>query len=161
MKYYAIAHNGSMKMNDYTRGLFIEMLKENEGARLEIIKLTPESDNMRAYFEGAIVPFITFHQEGMNHRNSKDCRKVREWMKDEFNGETVIVAGKAKRVTASTVGRLKYFIEKCMDWMGEQGYKIELLNPDDYKRWKEEIFPIGEPEDPDNYIDYLVSIGKL
>lgn len=161
MKYYAIAHQGGMKMNDYTRGLFVEMLKANEGARLEIIKLTPESDNIRAYFEGAVVPFITFHQEGMSHKDSRDCRKVREWLKDEFNGEMVIVAGKAKRITASTIGRLKDFIEKCMDWMGEQGYKIELLNPDDYKRWRDEIFPMGEPEDPDNYIDYLVSIGKL
>jgi len=161
MKYYAIAQKGGMHMNEYTKGHFIEFLKDNEDIRLEITPLLPESSNMRRFFEGGILPFITFYQEGMNHRDYKDIHKVREWLKTEFNGDVVILGGKQHRVTKSTKGLLKEFIERVMDWMGEQGYPIELLNPDDYKRWRDEIFPTGEIDSPDNFIDFLVSIGKM
>lgn len=161
MKYYAIAKNGRLNMNEYTRKAFLDFLSENEDMRLEIRALLPESQKMRGYFEGAIVPFITFFQEGLNHRDYKDLKNVREWLKIEFNGDFLAVGGKTHKITKSTKTNLKEFIEKLMDWMGEQGYPIELLNPEDYKKWRDEIFPSGEITDPDNYIDFLVSINKI
>lgn len=161
MKYYAIAQNGKLNMNEYTKKAFVDFLRENEDMRVQILPLLPESQKMRGYFEGAVVPFVTFFQEGMNHRDYKDVRKVREWLKTEFNGDFVVLGGKSHRITKSTKNILKGFLESVMDWMGEQGYPIELLNPDDYKRWRDEIFPSGEINDPDNYIDFLVNIGKL
>lgn len=161
MKYYAIAKNGRLNMNEYTRKAFSDFLSENEDMRLEIRALLPESQKMRGYFEGAIVPFITFFQEGLNHRDYKDLKNVREWLKIEFNGDFLAVGGKTHKITKSTKTNLKEFIEKLMDWMGEQGYPIELLNPEDYKKWRDEIFPSGEITDPDNYIDFLVSINKI
>ncbi len=160
-KFTAIAQGGKLNMNEYTKKMFIDFLRENEDMRVEIQSISPESSKMRGYFEGAIVPFITFHQEGMNHRDYKDLHKVREWLKTEFNGDVINLGGKNHRVTKSTKNVLKGFIESCMDWMVEQGYKTELLLPDEYKRWRDEIFPSGEITDPDNYIDFLVSIGKL
>ena len=161
MKYYAIAKNGRLNMNEYTRKAFLDFLSANEDMRLEIRALLPESQKMRGYFEGAIVPFITFFQEGLNHRDYKDLKNVREWLKIEFNGDFLAVGGKTHKITKSTKTNLKEFIEKLMDWMGEQGYPIELLNPEDYKKWRDEIFPSGEITDPDNYIDFLVSINKI
>jgi len=161
MKFYAIAQQGRLNMNEHTKKMFIDFLRENEDVRMEIKSLTPESTRMRGFFEGGVLPFITFFQEGMNHGNYKDIHKVREWLKTEFNGDIVILGGKQHRVTKSTKGLLKEFIERVMDWMGEQGYPIELLNPDDYKRWRDEIFPTGEIDSPDSYIDFLISIGKL
>ena len=32
----------------------------------------------------------------MDHRNTDDCEKVREWLKQEFNGELVVINGKYK-----------------------------------------------------------------
>ena len=160
-KFYAIAQGGRLNMNEHTKKLFIDFLRENEDMRVEIKALTPESGQMRGFFEGGIVPFITFFQEGMNHRDYKDVHKVREWLKTEFNGDIVVLGGKQHHVTKSSKGVLKEFIERVLDWAGEQGYPIELLNPDDYKRWRDEIFPTGEIDDPDNYIDFLVKIGKL
>lgn len=148
-------------MNEYTKKMFIDFLRENEDMRVEIKPLLPESSKQRGYFEGAIIPFITFFQEGMNHRDYKDCHKVREWLKTEFNGDIVVMGGKQHKITRSTKNLLKEFIEKVMDWMVEQGYPVELLNPEEYKRWRDEIFPTGESNDPDNYIDFLVSINKL
>ena len=160
-KFYAIAKSGSLRMNDYTKKGFIDFLRENEDMRLEITPLLPESQRMRGYFEGAIVPFITFFQEGMNHRDYKDLHKVREWLKTEFNGDVVLLGGKQHRITKSTKNLLKGFMEQVLDWCGEQGYPIELLNTENYKKWRDEIFPTGEITDPDNYIDFLVQIGKL
>ena len=99
MKYHAIAQGGKMNMNEYTKKLFTDFLRDNEGMRIEIRPLLPESQRMRAYFEGAIVPFITFFQEEMNHRDHKDLHKVREWLKTEFNGDVVVMGGKQHRVT--------------------------------------------------------------
>lgn len=161
MKYFAIAQNGRLNMNEYTKKAFTDFIRENEGMRVEINPLLPESQKMRGYFEGAVVPFITFHQERMNHRDHKDLHKVREWLKTEFNGDVVVLGGKTHRVTKSTKNLLKGFLERVLDWMVEQGYQTELLNPEDYKRWRDEIFPSGEITDPDNYIDFLVSINKL
>lgn len=160
-KFYAIAQGGKLNMNEYTKKMFIDFLRENEDMRVEINSLTPESTRMRGFFEGGIVPFITYFQEGMNHRDYKDNHKVREWLKTEFNGDFVVLGGKSHKVTKSSKGVLKVFVEKILDWAGEQGYPIELLNTDDYKKWKEEVFPTGEIEDPDNYIDFLISIKKL
>lgn len=161
MKFYAIAQNGRLNMNEYTKKAFIDFLRENEDMRMEITSLLPESKNMRGWFEGGVVPFITYFQEGMNHRDYKDIHKVREWLKTEFNGDVVILGGKQHRVTKSTKNLLKGFLERVIEWAEEQGYPTNLLNPDEYKRWRDEIFPTGEIEDPDNYIDFLVSIGKL
>lgn len=161
MNFYAIAQGGKLNMNEHNKKMFIDFLRKNEDMRMEITSLTPESTRLRGFFEGGILPFIAYYQEGMNHRDYKDIHKVREWLKTEFNGDVVIMGGKQHRITKSTKGLLKVFIERVLDWMGEQGYKIELLNPDEYKRWKEEIFPTGEINDPDNYIDFLISIGKL
>lgn len=160
-KFHAIAQGGRLNMNEYTKKMFIDFLRENEGMRVEIKSLTPESTQLRGFFEGGIVPFITYFQHGMNHRDYKDIHKVREWLKTEFNGDIVVLGGKQHKITKSSKGVLKEFIERVLDWAGEQGYPIELLNPDEYKRWRDEIFPTGELNDPDNYIDFLVSIGKL
>jgi cobalamin biosynthesis Mg chelatase CobN len=45
-----------------------------------------------------------------------------------------------------------------MDWMAEQGYQVEWLNPEEYKTWRDLIRDGGGP---DNFIDYLVETGRL
>lgn len=148
-------------MSEYTKKGFVDFLRENEGMRVQITPLMPESEKMRGYFEGAIVPFITFFQESMDHHDSKDLHRVREWLKQEFNGEVIVIAGKQQRITKSTKSVLKGFMERVLDWCGEQGYPMELANPEEYKKWRDTIFPFGNINDPDNFIDYLVQIGKL
>jgi hypothetical protein len=143
--------------SEHNAARFRDFLKKNEGMRLGIEPATPESAEQRRFFEGAVVKLITFYQEGLDYRNSEDCRKVRDWLKLEFNGEIVKVAGKTQKVAGSTKGKLaKGFLDRVLDWMAENGYQVELLNSDEYKRWRDEIARIG-----DNYIDYLLELRRL
>jgi hypothetical protein len=160
MKINARIYDGKMQISEYNRATLNNFVHdpENKGTIITIESRTPESTNMRRFFEGAVVPFITWHQEGYDHHNDQHNRDVREWLKLEFNGVAKIINGKSHVIADSTVGKLREFTERVLTWAGEQGYPIQLLNNDEYKKWTEEIYPYGGPED---YLDYLESIGKL
>ena len=86
---------------------------------------------------------------------------MREWLKEEFNGEFVSVGGKAHRVAKSTKGRdaLQPFIERVVAWLIENYQPPhEALDPESFKRWQAEVFPSGGPDD---YIDYLCGRNLL
>jgi hypothetical protein len=86
---------------------------------------------------------------------------VREWLKEEFNSELVIVAGKAHRVAKSTKGRetLGAFLERVADWLVENYQPpAQALDPEAFKHLRDTIFMSGGP---DNYIDYLRECGIL
>lgn len=158
--FFAQSKDGRFKMEEYTAKQFADDLKKNNGARYKVERVTPESLDQRRFFEGALVPLITFYQEGLDHRKSDDNAKVRDWLKIEFNGELVKIKGKVNKIAKSTKGQLsKGFMDRVIDWAADQGYQIELLNPKDYKYWRDEIFSFKGG--PDNYIDYLVELNKL
>ena len=152
--------DGGMSFTEYNRERFKAWLKENAGIYLQIKPLRDESSKMRRFLEGAVVPLCTFYQENMNYKSPDDNETMREFLKVEFNGELKVIAGKTHRIAKSTKGGdvLPDFIERVIAWMGEQGYQTELLNPEDYKVWRDTIFPYS---DIDNYIDYLLSINRL
>lgn len=159
MIFKARAQKGHLNMgSEYNRARFADFLKKNDGIRLKIEAEMPESSKQRGFFEGAVLPMIAFYQEDLDHRNWKDIKKVHEWVKTEFTPEIVVINNVARKIAGTTKNRLKELIEFVLDWMNDQGYQIELLNPNDYKKWKDEIYPYA---DIDNYIDYLVDIKKL
>lgn len=160
-KFYAKAReDGGLEFrDDAERDKFRNFLRSNPGIRLLIDPITPESKNQRAFFEGAIVPLMCFYQEHMDYHDEEDLRRVREWIKLEYNGEYAPVDGKIHKVAKSTKGLLnKGFIERVMDGMADNGYQVEILEPEQYKVWRDTIYPNGGPE---NYIDYLLSTGSL
>lgn len=141
------------------RARLADFLKANPGVRLRIEAVTPESRKQRAWFEAALVPFVTYFQDNLDYNDSDDLQKVRDWLKIEFNGAFITIGGKAIKVPKSTKGELnRGFIERIIDWCGEQGMPIELTLPAEYKKWHDEIKSYGGPE---TYLDYLISIGKL
>lgn len=147
------------KLSIYQSEQFRQYCKENDGQRLLIVPITPESKEQRKYFEGAIIPLITYYQEGMNHRSSADCEKVREFLKVEFNGEIVKVGDKVHLVAQSTKGKLQDgFLERVMDWLIENyAPPTEAVLPDSYKKWRDELRDdLPDPEGAD-YISYLIS----
>lgn len=147
--------------SDHSREVFADDLKKHPGHKYRIERITPESKNQRGFFEGAVVPLETFFQEGMDHRNWEDCRRVREWLKLEFHAEMVTVNGKVKRVAKSTKNELnKGIIEKIIEYQIDQHgiNPDEVLNPKNYKIWRDTIFPYGGP---DNWIDYCVNLHQL
>ena len=119
----------------------------------------PESNKQRRYFEGAIVPLIAWYQEGLDHRNSDDLASVREWLKVEFNGETIQLGGKPIKVGKSTKGRetLNRFLEDVVAWLQDNyAPPAQALEPASFKEWRDTVMA-----GPDNYIDYLAAKGIL
>lgn len=147
--------DGGLDFGDFTKIRLKSFMKENPGMPFELQPIYAESTRQRAWFEGALIPLITFYQENMDHREPRDVKRVREWVKTEFNGELVAVGGKTHKVASTTSQRLNLgLLERVVDWL-EANYAppAEALNPKDWKRWHDEVFPYGGPE---NYIDYLV-----
>jgi hypothetical protein len=153
--------NGGLQFSPHTRAQLVQFLRENPGMRFTLTPDLPESGRLRRYYEGAVVPLIAFYQEGFDHHNGEDRRKIREWLKQEFNGEMVKIGDKMQVVGRTTKGRarLNPFVERVVDWLTENyNPPQEALDPEKYKHWRDTIFPDGGP---DNYIDYLVQVGLL
>jgi len=156
-----ITKDGGLDFGERNRAVFKQYLRDNPGQVLKIAPALPESGKQRRFLEGAVVPLVAFYQEGMNHNDLDDLRRVREWLKDEFNGELVIIGGKAHRIGKSTKGReaLQAFLERVMDWLMENYQPPpEALDPERFKVWRDTIYPYGGP---DNFIDYLAELNIL
>jgi len=97
--------DGTLEFGAYGRVQFKEFLRKNGPLRLHITPELPESGKLRRFYEGAVVPLIAFYQEGMDHRSGDDRRSIREWLKEEFNGEMVVIGGKTHIVGKTTKGR--------------------------------------------------------
>lgn len=152
--------DGSIMMSPYQDATKRDFAKKNPGRiRLTIDRVHPESSKQRRWYFGALLPLIAFYQENMSHRSSDDIEKLHELFKIEFNGEMVNVKGIVHKVPKTTRGALNDgYIERIIDWATEQGYNIDILNPDGYKNWSARIFPFGGA---DNYIDHLVELNLL
>jgi hypothetical protein len=152
--------DGGLNFGSSTKRWLKEFIKENPNMPFELRPIFPESTRQRGWFEGALVPLVTFYQEGMDHRNSKDRDKVREWLKIEFNGELVTIGDTVHRVAQSTSQKLNLgFLERITDWlMTNYAPSNEALDPKAYKRWHDKVFPYGGPE---TYIDYLLELNLL
>lgn len=151
------SEDGRLAFGSYTKMWLQEFMKKNPNMPFELKPLFPESNKQRKFFEGAICPLLAFYQEGMNHRNSKDVRKVREWLKLEFNGEMIEIGGKAHKIACSTQNKLNTgFLERVEGYIQDNyAPPAEALNPKKYKHWRDVVFPCGGA---DNYIDYLLDM---
>lgn len=153
--------DGRITLGPIIKADFRQYLKDNGPCEIKICAVLPESNKMRRWYEGGLVPLIAFYQEGMDHNKSEDRLKVREWLKMEFNGEMVEVAGKAQLIARSTKGRAVFnpFVERVQDWFLENyDPPLEAMDPKKWKHWRDTVFPYGGPR---TYIDYLIEIGVL
>lgn len=152
--------DGGLEFGSYTKMHLKKFIKENPNMPFELKPQFPESTKQRGYFEGGICPLVAFYQEGMEHRNSKDVERVREWLKIEFNGEIINFRGKTHRIAKSTKNRLNQgFLERVVDYIIENyAPPMEALDPEKYKHWRDAVYPYGGA---DNYIDYLVELNII
>jgi hypothetical protein len=160
-KFYGVFRlDGGLDFGSYTKMNLKKFIKENPNMRFELKPLLPESSKQRGWFEAGLVPLITFYQENMDHREGKDLKRVREWLKIEFNGDLIAIGGKTHRIAKSTQNKLNSgFLERVVDWLVENYTPpVEVLDPEKFKHWRDTVFPYGGP---DNYIDYLLEINIL
>lgn len=159
--YSAIVKQGKMEMQtDFMRERFKIFLKNHEGARIEFVPIVPESKNQRKFYHGAVIP-LWVYLDGKDHRNSDILEQQHEIAKLEFNSTLVVSNGKTYRIGQTSKQKLATgFIETIIGYLQEQ-YGIDpmkVLNPIEYKKWKNEIYPFGGA---DNFVDYMVEIGLL
>lgn len=151
-----VARNGTLQVNP----VHSSYLRRHEGRRFRVALEVLESKGMRGFFEGACIPLYAY-LNGLDYRNPDLLVALREQVvKPEFNGTVVVVDGKARKLGLSTKGRLHEVIDRFIDWMEEQ-YGIDrtqCLDPEDYKRFRDEIYPFSEYE---NYIAYLIDLKRL
>lgn len=130
--------------------------------RLQVSTDDRVSQKARGWYEGGLVRLISHYQEGLDHHKDADRRKVREWLKQEFNSEIVSVAGKAQRVAMSTDSRAVFepFVQRVQDWFVENyNPPLEAMDPEKWKHWDQTVRML--PDTPDNFLDYLIEIGIL
>ena len=143
--------------SDFFKAKLKHYMRQNPNQPFELSPILAESAKQRGWFEGGLCPLVAFYQEGLDHRDSKDVAKAREWLKVEFNSEIVALGGIAHKVPKSTKNQLNSgFLERVVDYIVENyAPPQEALDPKKYKHWHDAVFPYGGP---DNYIDYLVEL---
>jgi hypothetical protein len=150
-----------LNLGERNTALFMAFVRDNPRVPWRLTPVLPESNKQRGFLEGGVLALIAYYQDGLDHTNSDDVRKVRDWMKEEFSSEWVELGGKSHLVPKSTKGRdaLQPFLEKVLGWlMDNYAPPAEAIDPAKFKHWRDTVFPYGGP---DNYIDYLVSLHIL
>ena len=154
-----IARNGGFDVgSEHNKARLKKWLRENEGQRIEIKMLLPESGKLRRWYHGALIPLACYYTDNLDYRDHKDRAKMHAWLKCEFNGEVVVVNSKPHRISKTTAGKLKEYVERVMDWMGENGADLTILETSLYKKYMDEIYPYTFYE---TFLDYLIDIGRL
>lgn len=159
-KWTARSLGGVLSFGDYNTRAIKDHAKKNPGALYELKAVLPESQKMRKWFEGAIVPYFAF-LSGMDWKDAKVLDDARELIKIEFNAEMVVWNGEKKKIGRSTKGRenLNQVAERVLEWIMDNGGNPKVVDPKEYKHWRDTIYPYGGVAD--NYIDHLIECGEL
>ncbi len=134
-------------------------VRENPGARYDIIKQTPESKNQRGFYHGGVL-VLWAYLNGWDYKDNSTLAFLHDKAKEEFNGEMVILDGKKVIKGKSTKGRLSEHLEDVISYL-EDEYAVDrkkVLDVKQYKHWRDAIYPFGGA---DTYIEYLIEIKKL
>ena len=145
---------------EFNASRFRDFLKANKGIRLKIEALTPESKKQRGFYHGAVITLWAY-LDGKDYRDNSILEKIHEIAKEEFNPEIFFLNGKQHRIGKSTKGKLNDgFIDTIIDYL-EESYGIDrmkVLNPDLYKKYRDEIYSEGKY---DTFIDYMIDLRLL
>lgn len=153
------AENGKAKMTDYVKNSLLQDQKDHGGFTYQIKRLSAESRKGRGFLHGGVYS-IWAYLDGKDHRNNTILDWIHRYAKEEFNGEMIVFNGKRLVKGKSTRGMLKEFTETVIAYI-EENYgvdRLDVLNPEDYKYFMNEIYSEGEYDD---YIEYLKSRNKL
>jgi hypothetical protein len=125
-----------MAITPYNQNRLNEEIKKRPNARWKLTLDEDITDNMRKFFEGAVVPYFAL-QHSINGM-PMSIETAREALKLEFNpsyakniqGNSVVVPGSTAKLNKE---KFRAFVEKCIEYMERNGYDI----PDsiDYKNW--------------------------
>lgn len=144
MKFQARIQDGKLVFGSkITEQAFYEM----NGMELTIETDDAPSNEVRRYFEGAVVPYVFYQHPQAGWKTFRDAREA---LKLEFLGAFIItLAGeRVKSAISSKVrnDRFKRFVTDVTNWMNENG--LEVPDPEAYKRWRDSAPIPGEVYPP-------------
>lgn len=149
-------------LGDYNYRRILRYVRENPNCLLEIGPVLPESTKQRGYFEGGLVSLFVYYNGG-DYKDRDVLADARHDLKMEFWSELRpnYVTGKVEKKVRSTKGReaLNAVTERVLEYMIENySPPAEALDPETYKHWRDVALMDGAP---DNYLDYLQTVGVL
>lgn len=112
-----------------------------EGKEVKLEVQEKVTDEMRKYFEGCVVPAFFYSHPLSGWDNFADARDV---LKLEFAPgvrELTAMDGSPMKVAPSTADmskrRFTAFVEAVVEWMMENGVPYEVLDSEEYLRWRD------------------------
>lgn len=137
-KFIALIRNGKIGfLSSYNKALFNEWLKDNEGHKIEIKRVSSKvSDNRRAWYFGAVIPFM---KQLVGAWQNLSDEQIHEVLKTEFNGFTIKDKfGKDRKYPQPVANRdvdteqFDNYIMRIAEWVLEN-YNQTLPDPQQYK----------------------------
>lgn len=153
------AEKGKAKMTEYVKASLLQDQKDHNGYTYQIKRLSKESRKGRGFLHGGVYSIWAYLND-LDYKDNKVLERIHEYAKEEFNGEIIVFDKKRLKVGKSTRGILNEFTERVVYYI-EENYgvdRLDVLNPEDYKYFRDEIYSEGEYDD---YIMYLKDKGKL
>lgn len=152
------------EISDYWVSMIRKELKESGESMLKAIIsfIIPESNNQRRFLHGGLIP-LWIKLDGNNFKDSSLCDFYFEVFKREHYPEAVKINGKVEIRGKSSKGSkaLNKITEMMIDFLVENyglRYESEVLNPENYKKFRDELFSTGKWE---RYLDYCEEMGWL
>lgn len=137
-KFIAQVEKGKLSfLTDYNKARFQQWLKENEGQKVEIKRVSSKvSDKRRGWYWGGIIPFMKRLVSSWAELTDEQLHEV---LKTEFNGFIVDTKQGKRKYPMPVANRdidseqFDNYILRIAEWV-RNNYALELPSPEEYKR---------------------------
>lgn len=164
MKFQCILHANRFEIDPYWKDRIASAVKANDGQPIKswIETSLVESREKRRFLMGGLIP-LWVCLDGNDYRDDELCERYFEDFKLEHFPEAVKIKGKIKLFGKSSKGHkmLNSMTDKIIDFLCENyglKYESEVLNVENYKKWRDELSMSGRWED---YLAYCKELKWL
>jgi hypothetical protein len=134
--FIAIVKDGKLVFTDYNRARFNEWLKDNDGHKVQIKRVSSKvSDNRRGWYFAGVLPFMKQLVPAWQELTDEQLHEV---LKTEFNGFIVETKHGKRKYPLPVANRdvdteqFDNYILRIADWV-LTNYNLMLPSPEDYK----------------------------
>lgn len=160
MQVQIILTDKSIEISEFNRKKLRQAVKDNGRPIKGYISTTmPESRKQRGYLMGGLIPLLVY-LDGNDYKDKDMLDFYFQEYKKELQPEFVTINGTPRKRGKSTKGSesLNQFIEKLQEFLAEQygiDHNCPAINPEEYKKFRDEIYFDSEYED---FISYAVDM---
>jgi hypothetical protein len=135
--FIAIVKDGKLVFTDYNRARFNEWLKDNDGHKIQIKRVSSKvSDNRRGWYFAGVLPFVKQLVPTWLELSNDQMHEV---LKTEFNGFSIKDKhGRDRKYPMPVANRdvdseqFDNYILRIAEWV-RSNYALELPSPEEYK----------------------------